>query len=144
MKEIHTSIFFFFLITFPPSTDAQIELWGKLDHWSAKSQSRSRHVQVPGSSGCASCWSITDVEAETHPHLCTGPGSVPPGRARSQSAALRALPLGPGHQGHLSPIYSSELCAPVPHSLGGRDESFQPSGTLTATQERPRPVPPSS
>ena len=52
----------------------------------------------------------------THPHLCTGPGSVPPGRARSQSAALRALPLGPGHQRHLSPIYSSELCALVPHS----------------------------
>lgn len=52
---------FFFLITFPPSTDAQIELWGKLDHSSAKSQSWSRHVQVPGSSGCASCWPITDV-----------------------------------------------------------------------------------
>ena len=29
------------------------------------------------------------------PACATGPGSVPPGRARSQSAALQALPLGP-------------------------------------------------
>lgn len=50
-----------FLFTFPPSTDAQIELWGKLDHSSAKSQSWSRHVQVTGSSGRGSCWSITGV-----------------------------------------------------------------------------------
>lgn len=54
-------LFGFFLITFPPSTDSQIELWGKLDYLSAKSQSWSQHVQVPGSSGCTSCWSITGV-----------------------------------------------------------------------------------
>ena len=134
--------FFFFLITFPPSTDAQIELWGKLDHWSAKSQSWSRHVQVPDSSGCASCWSITDVEADASPPV-HWPRIGPARKGQEPECCPPGTASGPGPpEAPVTNLQQRVVCTGA--SLGGRDESFQPSGTLTATQERPRPVPPSS